>query len=236
MMRRASCCKRGMRRTTALLLFLLALACNGPQPLPRTDAAAPARVPAPVMSAHGADWLERPEREREERPDLVLEAMQLRDGDVVAEIGAGSGYFARRVARAVGPRGIVYANDIQPEMLDLVRTYAAREGLTNIRPILGTETDPKLPPGSVDWILLVDVYHEFQQPRPMLARIREALKPDGRVMLVEYRGEGTTARHIRPEHRMTRDQVLNEWLPAGFRLESVSEALPSQRMFVFSKR
>jgi ubiquinone/menaquinone biosynthesis C-methylase UbiE len=145
------------------------------------------------MSSHGADWLERPEREAEERPQLVLDAMQLREGDVVAEIGAGTGYFARRIARAVGPRGIVYANDIQPEMLDLMRTYAAREQLTNIRPVLGTETDPKLPANTLDWILLADVYHEFQQPRPMLARMREALKPTGRVMLVEYRGDGTTA-------------------------------------------
>lgn len=232
-----------------LLLLLLAIACKAAQSgdpvdsrtLDRTASqAAPAapisnRVPAPVMSSHGADWLERPEREIEERPDLVLEAMQLREGDVVAEIGAGSGYFSRRVARAVGPRGVVYANDIQPEMIDLIRTYAARENLTNIKPILGGEIDPKLPANSVDWILLVDVYHEFQQPQPMLARMREALNPNGRVMLVEYRADGTTAQHIRPEHRMTREQVLQEWLPAGYRLESVSEALPSQRMFIFSK-
>ena len=227
---------RRMPRIPALLLLILALACKAPHaPAPAETPAPQQRVPAPVMSAHGADWLERPAREREERPQLVLDAMQLREGDAVAEIGAGTGYFARRIARAVGPRGVVYANDIQSEMLDLMRTYAAREKLTNIRPILGTEADPKLPANTLDWILLVDVYHEFQQPQPMLARMREALKPTGRVMLVEYRGDGTTARHIRPEHRMTKEQVLQEWTPAGYRLESISEALPSQRMFIFSR-
>ena len=225
-----------MKRIVALLLLLVAAACKVPQqvsPAPRSEGAA--RVPAPVMSSHGADWLERPEREIEERPDLVLAAMQLREGDVVAEIGAGSGYFARRMARAVGATGVVYANDIQPEMIELIRANAAREQLTNIRTVLGGEVDPKLPPNSLDWILLVDVYHEFQQPQPMLARMREALEPNGRVMLVEYRGDSDTAQHIRPEHRMTKEQVLKEWLPAGYKLDSVSEVLPSQRMFVFSK-
>lgn len=221
-----------MKRIVFVLLF--ALACKAPQPAIKSDAPAPARVPAPVMSAHGADWLERPEREVEERPDLVLAAMQLREGDVVAEIGAGSGYFARRIARVVGPQGIVYANDIQPEMIDLIRSYSAREGLTNVRPILGGEIDPKLPAKSIDWILLVDVYHEFQKPQPMLARMREALNPDGRVMLVEYRGDGDSAKHIREEHRMTKEQVLREWIPAGYKLESISEVLPSQRMYIFS--
>ena len=218
-----------------IVFLLLALACKAPQPAVPTETRAALRVPAPVMSAHGADWLERPEREAEERPQVVIDAMQLREGDVVAEIGAGTGYFARRIARVVGPTGIVYANDIQPEMLELLRTYAAREQLTNITPILGTEVDPKLPANSLDWILLVDVYHEFQKPQPMLARMRDALKPGGRVMLVEYRADGTTARHIKPEHRMTKEQVLKEWIPAGYRLESISEALPSQRMFVFTR-
>ena len=198
--------------------------------------AAPARTPAPVMSAHGADWLERPEREREEKPQLVIEAMHLKRGDVVGEVGAGSGYMARRAAKAVGPKGVVYANDIQPEFMEMLRSSARRERLTNIVPILGTETDPMLPKGALDWILLVDVYHEFQQPAPMLARMREALKPTGRIMLVEYRLDGDTALHIRPEHRMTKEQVLREWEPAGYKLEQIVETLPSQRMFIFSKK
>jgi predicted methyltransferase len=226
-----------------LLILFIPLACRSPHPaatgepqssVGRPPASVASRTPATVMSAHGASWLERPEREREERPELVIAAMHLKDGDVVAEVGAGSGYMARRAAHAVAPHGVVYANDIQPEMIDLIRSNDDRDHISNITPILGSETDPRLP-GGVDWILLVDVYHEFQQPAPMLARIRDALKPTGHVMLVEYRGEGSTADQIRPEHRMTREQVLSEWIPAGYRLESVSEALPSQRMFIFAK-
>jgi predicted methyltransferase len=228
-----------------LLLLAFSLACRNPHPVATSvlqtaapggaAAAAPGeRTPANVMSAHGSSWLERPEREAEEKPDLVIAAMRLKDGDVVAEVGAGSGYMARRAARAVAPHGVVYANDIQPEMIDLIRSNDERERIANIVPILGSETDPRLPEGAADWILLVDVYHEFQQPKPMLARMRQALKPGGHVMLVEYRGEGTSAEQIRPEHRMTKEQVLGEWLPAGYLLESVSEALPSQRMFIFT--
>lgn len=214
-------------------MLLLLSACRA---VPSQQAAQrPVREPAAVMTWHGADWLERPEREREERPDLVLAEMKLKNGDIVAEVGAGSGYFARRIARAVAPTGRVIANDIQPEMLDLVRRLAAREQLSNLETMLGTDTDPRLPAGSLDWVILVDVYHEFQQPAPMLAKMREALKDDGRIMLVEYRAEGTSAAHIKTEHRMSREQVLAEWLPAGFKLERIVEALPSQRMFVFAK-
>lgn len=225
------------RSTLALAAILLIGSCRGPNAASsRPSIAAEAqRRPAGVMSAEGADWLERPERSAEERPDLVVAAMHLRDGDVVAEIGAGSGYMARRVGKQVGPHGVVYANDIQQEMIDKLRAGAARERLTNVIPVLGSESDPRLPDGAADWILLVDVYHEFQQPAPMLEKIHRALKPSGRVMLVEYRGDGESAAHIRAEHRMTREQVLKEWLPAGFRLESVSEVLPSQRMFVFAR-
>ena len=199
-------------------------------------APAPTRKPAAVISPAGADWLEREEREREDRPDIVLAAMKLKNGDVVADVGAATGFFSRRIARAVGPKGKVLANDIQPEMLAMLKENAAREKITNIVPILGTETDPKLPKESVDWILLVDVYHEFQEPGPMLAKMREALKPDGRVALVEYRAEGTSASHIRTEHRMSKDQVLLEWTPAGFDLVETIETLPSQHLFIFRKR
>jgi len=218
----------------AILLPIL-LACHDAAPVVSRVSQAPARVPAPVMSAHGADWLERAEREAEEQPQLVIDAMKLRPGDVVAEVGAGSGYMTRRLARAVAPTGVVYANDIQSEMLDRLRENAARERITGIVPILGSEEDPKLPKGALDWILLVDVYHEFQQPAPMLARMRESLKAKGKIALVEYRAEGDSADHIRAEHRMSREQVLGEWLPAGYRLESIVESLPSQRLFIFSK-
>lgn len=204
-------------------LLLAALSCQ--------DAAvAPPRTPAGVVSPSSVDWLERASRETEERPEIVIAAMKLRNGDVVADIGAGSGFYTRRLARAVAPRGRVYANDIQSEMLDALRRNADRDGLTNIIPTLGTETDPKLPANTFDWVLLVDVYHEFQQPRPMLEAIRASLKPGGRVALVEYR-ETTT--HIRAEHRMSKEQVLAEWLPAGFRLERIVEAMPMHRLYIF---
>jgi ubiquinone/menaquinone biosynthesis C-methylase UbiE len=187
------------------------------------------------MGFESAGWLERPEREAEERPALVLQAMRLRPGQTVAEIGCGSGFFARRMARAVAPGGRVYGEDIQPEMLDLLKERAAKEGIGNVVPVLGTEVDPRLPEGAVDWILLADVYHEFQQPRPMLARIRASLAPGGKVALVEYRAEGESASQIRPAHRMSVAQVLAEWRPAGFELVDRLETLPSQHLFIFRK-
>ncbi len=129
--------------------------------------------------------------------------MGLRRGDVVADLGAGTGYFTRRMAAAVAPTGRVYAVDIQPEMIALLKRNVEEAGIGNVVPVLGAADDPKLPRESLDWILLVDVYHEFQQPKAMLARMREALKPNGRVALIEYRLEGLSAVHIREEHRMS---------------------------------
>lgn len=193
------------------------------------------RRPAPVMGFGGADWLEREGRETEQRPEEVIRTMGLKDGAVVADLGCGTGYFARRMARAVAPRGRVYGVDIQPEMLDRMKELLVREGITNVVPVLGKADDPGLPPASLDWILLVDVYHELQQPKPMLAKMREALKTGGRIALVEYRLEGDSATHIRPEHRMSVEQVLGEWLPAGFRQVKRHEFLPTQHFFVFAK-
>lgn len=200
--------------------------------LAQAAAELPTRQPAPVMSVHGASWLERESREAEQRPSEVIRAMGLKDGDVVADLGCGTGWFARRMARAVAPRGKVYAVDIQPEMLDLARGYAAAEGVSGIETVLGSETDPRLPPGSLDFILMVDVYHEFQKPEAMLEAIRRSLKPKGKVALIEYRLEGETAAHIRTEHRMSIDQVLAEWVPGGFRLLKRLDFLPSQHFFI----
>lgn len=221
----------------AWTLALLGVAC-GASPLPAgdQDAQEAKRRPANVMGFEGAAWLEREGRDKLERPDLVLQAMELKEGMTVAEIGAGTGYFSRRIAKAVGPTGKVYAVDIQPEMLELLKKYAAQEGIANIVPVLGGEADPKLPKGGVDRILLVDVYHEFQKPEPMLARIRESLAPGGTVTLIEYRLEGDTASHILQEHRMSVEQVLSEWNPAGFELANQIETLPSQHLFIFSTR
>lgn len=190
------------------------------------------RAPAGVMSFRGADWLERPQRVQEERPTEVLRVMALAPGDVVADVGAGSGYFTRRMAPLVAPTGTVYAVDVQQEMLEILAANVQEAGLTGVVPVLGTDVDPGLPEGGVDWILLVDVYHEFSQPGPMLEAMRRSLKPTGRVALVEYRVEDGSAQSIRSEHRMSVLQVLLEWEAAGFELVELHEFLPSQHLFV----
>jgi ubiquinone/menaquinone biosynthesis C-methylase UbiE len=188
------------------------------------------------MSYRGADWLERQSRESEEQTQLIVAKMNLRDGDIVADIGSGTGFFSRKMARRVAPSGRIYAVDIQPQMLELLGKYAREEGTDNIVPVLGEEANPRLPAGEIDWILLVDAYHEFQQPEVMLERMRDALAPDGRVALAEYRREGTSARHIRLDHRMSVEQVLKEWEPAGFELVELYEGLPTQHLFIFKVR
>jgi ubiquinone/menaquinone biosynthesis C-methylase UbiE len=220
-------------------LLALALACAPSSPPPSSlqqpQPTPPARKPAGVASWLHADWLEREGRIELEKPEVVIEAMHLKDGDVVADLGCGTGFFTRRIAKVVAPSGKVYAEDIQPEMLDLLKKYVAGEGITNVVPVLGTETDPKLPRGQMDWILLVDVYHEFQEPAPMLAKIREALKPGGHIALVEYRAEDpTVAPDVPPPHRMSVDQILREWRPAGFEMVERIETLPSQHLLVFT--
>ena len=195
------------------------------------------RVPAPVMSFHGAKWLERPSRLEEERPYEVLKAMDLTPGMTVADIGCGSGYYARKMAEAVGPDGVVYGVDIQPEMLEIMREICEKEGVINIKPILGGVKDTKLPRGKIDWMILADVYHEFQHPEEMLANMLASLSPGGKVALLEYRAEAfRTASHIKPEHRMTVKDVLAEWNAAGFELVDLKEFLPSQHLFIFQKR
>ena len=139
------------------------------------------------------------------------------------------------VERHESKSGRVYAVDIQPEMLRLLKENIEKAGIRNVVPVLGESDDPNLPRGSLDWILLVDVYHELQQPKAMLAKMREALKRTGKIALVEYRLEGLTALHVREEHRMSKEQVLAEWEPAGFRLVTLHEFLPVQHFFVFEK-
>ncbi len=195
------------------------------------------RTPAPVMSYHGAQWLERPTRLEEERPFEVLKFMGLKPGMKVADIGCGSGYYARKMADQVGPGGVVYGVDIQPEMLDIMVELCEKEEVTNVKPVLGDEKDPKLPRGEIDWMILADVYHEFQYPEEMLAKMLEALAPRGKIALLEYRAEAfRTASHIKPEHRMTVRDVLAEWNAAHFELVDLQEFLPSQHLFIFQKR
>jgi ubiquinone/menaquinone biosynthesis C-methylase UbiE len=189
---------------------------------------------APVMGVGGADWLDRNERESEENPEGALEAIGLKSGMVVADIGAGTGYMTLRMARRVGPSGKVYAEDVQPEMLRRLRQNAAEGKLNNIQTVLGGEADPKLPPASLDLILLVDVYHEFSQPQKMLRKMREALKPDGRLVLLEYRKEDPSI-PIRPEHKMSVQEVKLETEAEGFHLDKVLETLPRQHILILTK-
>lgn len=189
---------------------------------------------APVMGAGGADWLVRPERESEERPDQALDAIGIQRGSTVADIGAGAGYFTWRLAERVGAAGVVYGEDIQPRMLDLLARNIAARHLINVHPVLGTPVDPKLPENSIDLVLLVDVYHEFSEPEKMLDRIRESLKTGGRIVFLEYRAEDPKV-PILPEHKMTVEQVRAEVQPEGYRFDKTIEVLPEQHIIVFRK-
>ena len=189
---------------------------------------------APVMGVGGADWLDRGERELEENPDGALDAIGLKPGMVVADVGAGTGYMTLKLAKRVGSSGKVYAEDVQPDMLRRLRQNAAAAKLDNIQTVLGAEADPKLPPNTLDLILLVDVYHEFSQPQRMLRRMRESLKPDGRLVLLEYRKEDPSI-PIRPEHKMSVQEVKLELEAEGFHLDQVLETLPRQHILILTK-
>jgi hypothetical protein len=184
-----------------------------------------------VMGHLGAEWLERPQREQEERTDLLVGMLPLKRGAIVADIGAGSGYFTSRLSPRVSG-GTIIATDIQPEMLTMLQDRIAKEGLTNVQTILGTVDDTGLERASVDLILLVDVYHEFDHPWEMLQSMRRSLKDGGRVAIVEYRANDPTV-PIKPLHTMTQEQVILEFELAGYTLESVQTDLPRQRLFLF---
>jgi len=226
----------------ATLLFSLVLTATLASALPGTHSDGSAQGPprykgriiAPVMSAAGADWLNRPEREQTEMPDRLLDALQIEPGMTVADVGAGIGYFSWRIAGRVGAEGRVLAVEIQPAMLERLEAEMRKRDIRNVRSILGTPVDPNLPARSVDLALMVDVYHEFRHPEAMISRIRQSLKDDGRMVLVEYRGEDPAV-PIRPEHKMTVQQVLLEILPMGFRLQSRLDFLPWQHVFIFVK-
>lgn len=190
---------------------------------------------AGAMGVGGAPWLVRSERETEEQPDLALDELKIAKGSTVADIGAGVGYMSWRMAERVGPNGKVYANDIQPPMLELLKKNMQQRRLTNVVPVLGDLDDPKLPQGQMDLVLMVDVYHEFTQPQQMLRHIRDSLKPEGRMVLLEYRAEDPAV-PILPLHKMTVDQVKAEIEPEGFRLDKVIEALPRQHILVFKRK
>jgi ubiquinone/menaquinone biosynthesis C-methylase UbiE len=190
---------------------------------------------AQVMGHEAADWLERPERLAEEQPDQLMNQLRVRPGMVVADIGAGTGYYSRRLAAAVGPTGRVLAVDVQPEMLTLLTNQSARLGFTNITPVLGKTTSPQLQPESADLALLVDVYHEFNYPFEMMQGICLALKPGGQLILVEYRGEDPAV-PIKRLHKMTQAQAKQEMSVLPLDWVQTIEVLPWQHIFIFSKR
>jgi ubiquinone/menaquinone biosynthesis C-methylase UbiE len=189
---------------------------------------------APTMHHLGADWLMRETRAAEEDPDALLAALALSEGDVACDVGAGSGYHSLRMARAVGATGLVYAVDIQPEMLDKLQANATAAGLTNIRAVLNDQSDVGLDPGVCDIILLVDVYHELSQPAVMLASMRQALKPDGTIVLVEFRAEDKRI-PIKPLHKMSKEQIMRELPPAGLALVRSVDTLPWQHVLFFQR-
>ena len=225
-----------LRRLTATVLTVLSLVLATAAALAQQPGVHPisGRRYALPMSVQGAPWLERREREDEEDPDLAIRLLRLQRGSTVADIGAGSGYMTLRLARAVGPTGKVYASDIQQGMLDLLQQNIVKAKVANVVPILSTPDDPGLPADSIDLAIMVDVYHELAQPQRVLQHIKDALKPGGRLVLVEYRAEDPNV-PILPEHKMTKAQVKLELESEGFKQSRVYDDLPRQHLIIFTK-
>jgi len=190
---------------------------------------------AKVMGYSGADWLERPERKQEEQPERVLATLELKPGMVVADVGAGSGYYSSRLAQRVGPQGVVYAVDVQPEMVGILKTQMKEARATNVKPILGTETDPRLLAGSLDVAIMVDVYHELAYPYEMLAAIVKALKPGGRIAFVEFRANDPNV-PIKALHTMTEAQVRREAAVQPLEWVKTVGNLPWQQVIIFRRK
>lgn len=179
-------------------------------------------------------WFYRPERVETEKPELLLDVLGIKPGDAVADIGAGPGFFSLRAARHVGPAGKVFAVDVQPEMIAGLRRMARKSGLKNIVPILGSPDNPKLSANSVNEVLLILAYHEFSHPAQMMHHIYTAMKPDARMLIVEYKAEDPNSR-VSPLHKMTAADILREISGFGFRLEKTIGMIPTQHVFVFRK-
>jgi SAM-dependent methyltransferase len=190
---------------------------------------------APVMGYQGADWLERSERDREEEPDAAITVLKIPKGAAVADIGAGSGYMTEKLSARVGPEGRVFANDVQPQMLQMLARRLVVRKITNVTLVQGMIDDPRLPAASVDLAIMVDVYHELSQPQLMLRRLKDALKPGGRLVLLEYRKEDPSI-PIKPEHKMSVAEAKMEVEADGFVLAKVDESLPRQHILIFTAK
>jgi ubiquinone/menaquinone biosynthesis C-methylase UbiE len=209
-------------------------AAGGDESIPPALKGYKGREIAVTMHYEGAPWLTRESREREEDCTTLLKALHVQKGQTVCDLGCGNGFYTLKLAELVGEQGKVLAVDIQPEMLTLLKERAKDAGDANIRPILGSLIDPKLPKGGVDLILLVDVYHEFSHPEHMLRAMREALKPDGRMVLVEFRLEDPKV-PIKLLHKMTKKQIMKEIPPNGFKLVEQFDELPWQHVMFFAR-
>jgi ubiquinone/menaquinone biosynthesis C-methylase UbiE len=219
---------RGVARGLVALVFAAAVAAQAPGVHPISG-----RRFAPIMGYQGAEWLERSERDQEEEPDVALAALKIPMGASVADIGAGSGYITEKLSARVGTEGRVFANDVQPQMLQILARRLAIRQITNVTLVQGAIDDPKLPPASVDLAIMVDVYHELSQPQAMLRHLKNALKPGGRLVLLEYRKEDPTV-PIKPEHKMSVAEAKMEVEAEGFTLAKVDEALPRQHILIFT--
>lgn len=197
-----------------------------------SDAAPKPRQIAPAMSWVYADWLTRPERQREEQPDRLVSSLKIPTGATVVDLGAGVGYFTWRLAKKVGPEGKVIAVEIQQEMLDMLAVNLHERDIQNVEMVLATPQNPRLPQAEVDLVLLVDVYHELAFPALTLDHIKRSLKPTGRLVIVEYR-KGQPGVPIHPLHKMSVAEVRSEVEPAGFDFAELLEFLPSQHIVIF---
>jgi len=224
-----------MRHRALVFLALALAACSSPAPAPPPAASGSGtyegRPIAQTMSYLGADWLERPDRAEREQPDVVLDALKLAPDSTAADVGAGTGYFTVRLAARVKT---VHASDLQPEMLRMLDARLVKDKVTNVTLHRATDHDAGLPVACCDLVIMVDVYHELSDPPGVMSSIKRALKPNGRLVLVEYRGEDLAVA-IKPEHKMTLQQVKKELANLGFHFVDSLEMLPDQRVVVFNQ-
>ena len=219
-----------MQRSLFLLLGLALLVPTFALDEPKTYLG---RRIAQTMHFTGAEWLTRHEREREEAGEVMRDELKLKPGVNVCDLGCGNGYHTIPIAKAVGPEGKVFGVDVQPEMLDLLKLRALAAEANNIVYVPGSQTETKLPDASCDLILMVDVYHELAHPEPMLQSMKKALKPGGQIVLVEFRAEDLSV-PIKPEHKMSKEQIIKEMTANGYTLTRSFDKLPWQHMMWFA--